>query len=193
MTDRSGHRQRLRTHDQDDAYSSPWTLATRLRGGLWHLAWLLAFRPTPKPLRAWRVFLLRLFGARIRGTVFVDSTVTVRMPWNLRMDDRACLGPGIDVYNLAPVTLRARSTVARHVCLCTGTHDVSSRSLPLVTGPIEIGEDAFVGMRATILPGVRIAPGTVVGAGSVVTKDLPAWTVCAGNPCKPLGERRMRD
>jgi carbonic anhydrase/acetyltransferase-like protein (isoleucine patch superfamily) len=48
--------------------------------------------------------------------------------------------------------------------------------------PIEIGDQAFIGMNSMILPGVTIGPGAIVGAGSVVTRDVPADTVVAGNP-----------
>ena len=50
------------------------------------------------------------------------------------------------------------------------------------SAPIIIEDDAWIGMNAIILKGVKIGEGAVVGAGSVVTKDVPAWTVVAGNP-----------
>lgn len=182
-----------RTHDQHDAYSSPWTLRTRIAGMLWRCAWLMLARWTPKIANPWRLVLLKAFGARIRGYVFVDASACIRMPWNLAMDDRACLGPGVDVYNLAPVTLGARCTIAQHVSLCTGSHDFSTHRLPLVTAPIAVGEDAFVGLRAIVLPGVRIGKGCVVGAGSVVSRDTEDWTICAGNPCRTVKKRELRD
>jgi putative colanic acid biosynthesis acetyltransferase WcaF len=178
-----------RTHQQADAYSSPWNLRTRLAGALWHGVWLLLFRPTPKFAFRWRAFLLRCFGARLRGTVFVDASARIRMPWNLRMDDRACIGPGVVVYNLGRVTLKRRCTIAQEVYLCAGTHDLSTPDLPLVTAPIVFGEDTFVGVRALVLPGVQVGDRAVVGAGSVVTKDLPAGMICTGNPCRPLHQR----
>lgn len=50
--------------------------------------------------------------------------------------------------------------------------------------PIKICNDAWIGMNVIILKGVTIGEGAIVGAGSVVTKDVPAWTVVAGNPAK---------
>ncbi len=52
--------------------------------------------------------------------------------------------------------------------------------------PITIRSKAWIGMRVIILPGVTIGEGCIVGAGSVVTRDLPAWTVSAGNPARVL-------
>ena len=61
--------------------------------------------------------------------------------------------------------------------------------LPLVTAKITIGADAFVGARAFVLPGVTIGARSVIGAGSVVTRDVPENVMAAGNPCKVLRPR----
>jgi maltose O-acetyltransferase len=52
--------------------------------------------------------------------------------------------------------------------------------------PIEIGADVWVGGAALILPGVRIGSRTVIGAGSVVTRDVPDAVFAAGNPCRVI-------
>jgi len=75
------------------------------------------------------------------------------------------------------------------VYLSGGTHDFSQSGMPLVTAKITIGEDAFVGARAFVLPGVSIGARSVVGACSVVTKDIPEGMIAAGNPCKVLRPR----
>jgi putative colanic acid biosynthesis acetyltransferase WcaF len=191
MSDPERPSDRLETKLQASAYDSPWTLGTRLRGALWRVVWTLLARWTPKPLSPWRVLLLRLFGATVSGTPFVASSARVRMPWNLTLEDRACLAPECDVYNLGRVIVRARATVTQRVTLCTGTHDLSSEALPLVTGPIDVGADAFIGTQALVLPGITIGDGAVVGAGSVVTKDVDAWTIVAGNPARAMGVREF--
>jgi putative colanic acid biosynthesis acetyltransferase WcaF len=156
---------------------------------LWSVVWSLFFRTTPKPFYPWRVFLLRLFGCRVHGKPFVASSAIIKMPWNLILEHKACIGPGANVYNLGRVVLGSRSVVAQEVYLCGGAHDFSDPRLPLVTGEIVVGADAFLGVRALILPGVVVGEGAVVGAGSVVTSDVPPWTICAGNPCKVLKPR----
>lgn len=183
---------RLQRHDQRDAYSSPWSLGTRVKMAVWTMVWTLLFRPTPKPARAWRIFLLRLFGAQINGSVYVAASTIIKVPWNLRMEHRACLGPGVELYNLAPVTVGEAATVAQHAYFCGGTHDLADPALPLLTGPIEIGANAFIGAKAFLMPGVVVGEGAVVGACSVVIDDVPAWMVCAGNPCKPIRKREVR-
>jgi putative colanic acid biosynthesis acetyltransferase WcaF len=182
-------RKPLRTMTQAGAYASPWSLGVRVKLLLWAVVWRLLFRPTPKLLSPWRVALLRLFGCRVRGRPFVDARAVVKMPWNLVLEDRACLGPYSEVYNLAPVTLGPRCTVAQHAYLCGGTHDFSKPSLPLVVGEIVIGADAFVGARAFVLPGICVGEGAVVGACAVVTRDVAPCSVVAGNPARVVGSR----
>lgn len=183
----------LEVKAQATAYVSPWSRRDLVLMALWRMVRLFLFRPTPKPFRAWRVFLLRLFGARITGTVFVAASARVRIPWLLEMRDRACLGDGVDAYNLGPLLLKERCTVAQDVMLCGGTHDFSSRRLPLVVGQITVGADAFIGARAIVLPGVTIGEGAVVGAGAVARKDVEPMDIVAGNPARVIGRREWKD
>ncbi len=172
--------------------SSPWTRGERIKWVVWCWVYWFLFRPTPKTWKRWRLFLLRRFGARISGSPFVSNTAIIRFPWKLEMEDRACLAPRSEVYNLGPVKLGAGCVISQEAYLCCGTHDLEDPKLPLVTAPIEIGAEAFIGARAFIMPGVNVGTGGVVGAGSVLTKDCPPWTICAGNPAKPLKERAYR-
>jgi putative colanic acid biosynthesis acetyltransferase WcaF len=180
---------RLHTLAQSSAYESPWSARVRCKFFLWEVVRLLLFRPTPKPLSRWRVFLLKLFGCQVSGRPFVAASAVIKMPWNLVLEDRACLGPQSEVYNLGRVMLRARCTIAQQAYLCAGTHDFSQTSLPLVVGEIVVEPDAFLGARAFVLPGVTIGAGAVVGACAVVSKDVSAWTIVAGNPAQLIGPR----
>lgn len=177
------------THAQASAYASPWSLGTRLRLLLWSAAWTLLCAWTPKPFNLWRLFVLRCFGAKIEGIPFVHGRARIHIPWHLRLAHRACLGDRAHAYSLGEISLGEGCTIAQEAYLCTGTHDFSSPHLPLQTAPITVGKDAFVGVRALILPGVKIGERAIVGAGSVVTKDVAPGNIVAGNPAKPIGTR----
>jgi acetyltransferase-like isoleucine patch superfamily enzyme len=64
--------------------------------------------------------------------------------------------------------------------------------MELTYAPITIGCDAWVASRAIVLPGVSIGDGVVVAAGSVVTKNIEAWTVVGGNPARLIKKREIR-
>src|SRR2546421_12782241 len=159
--------------EQKSAYDSPWPMSQRFLSVLWEFCWTLFCVWTPKPLNGWRLFWLRVFDARIDGTPFVHQRARIAIPWNLTLRDRACLGDRANAYSLGEIEIRARATVAQEVYLSTGSHDFSHPALQLVTAKITIGEDAFIGARAFVMPGIEIGARSVVGAGSVVTKDIP--------------------
>lgn len=171
---------------QDSPYASPWTPRRRAALLLWELAWALACRWTPKPLNPWRLTVLRLFGATLRGTPFVHPRARIQQPWNLTMEHRACLGDRANAYSLGPIYLGEASTVAQEAYLCTGTHAFAEPHFPLRTAPIRVEHGAFIGARAFVLPGVTIGAGAVVGACAVVTRDVAAQSVVAGNPARIL-------
>lgn len=102
------------------------------------------------------------------------------------------MGAGVDLYNFAPIHIGKNTCVSQRVWLCTGTHDYSDKAFPLVSFPITIGDNVWVAAEAFVCPGVTVNDGAVIGARSVVTKDIPAWTVCAGNPCEPIRLRVMK-
>lgn len=153
---------------------------------LWDIIWQGLCAWTPKPMNRWRLFVLKRFGATLHGTPFVHQRSRIHMPWNLVMHDRACLGDGAVAYSQGVIEIHARATVAQEAYLCTGTHDFSQRELPLITAPVIVGEDAFVGARAFIMPGVTVGAGSIVGAMSVVTKDVPPQVTVAGNPIRVI-------
>ena len=167
------------------------TLKNRVARQLWNLVWLLLFRPSPRPLHAWRALLLRLFGATLGRQDHIYPGVKVWAPWNLRIGDHVGVADGVTLYNMALIDIGDYAVVSQGAHLCGGTHDHHSANFQLYALPIHVGAHAWICAEAFIAPGVTVAEGAVVGARSVVTRSLAdAWTVYAGNPCKPVGKRR---
>jgi putative colanic acid biosynthesis acetyltransferase WcaF len=174
---------------QKSAYDSPWSDSHRIIRALWEFCWFIFCVWTPKPFNPWRLFWLRLFDAKIHGTPFVHQRARIAVPWNLTLHDRACLGDRANAYSLGSIEIGARATIAQEVYLSTGSHDFDHPNMPLLAARIIIGEDAFLGARAFVLPGVRIGSRSIIGACSVVTSDIPDDVIAAGNPCKVLRPR----
>jgi len=175
--------------DQTTAFDSPWNARERAVRALWEFCWFVFCQWTPKPFNAWRLFWLRVFEAKIEGTPFVHARARIAIPWHLTLRDRACLGDRANAYSLGEIEIGDRATIAQEAYLDTASHDFSQTSLPLTTGKIVVGADAFVGARAFVLPGITIGERSVIGAGSVVTEDIPPNVVAAGNPCRVLRPR----
>ena len=87
----------------------------------------------------------------------------------------------------------ADAVVAQEAYLCTGTHDFDAPGLPLLTQRIVVQRSAFIGARAMVLPGVTVGAHAIIGAGSVVTRDVEPWTINAGNPSRLLRRRAVQE
>jgi len=152
--------------------------------------WL--FRPSPQArFMWWRRFLLRLFGAEVGQKVQIMPTVRVVCPWNVSIGDRVWIGNFAELYSLEKIIIEEDAVISQHVYLCTGTHDYNRLDFPLVAKPIKVEKQAWLATRSFIAPGVTIGQGAIVGAQSVVLRDIPPATIYAGNPAIFLKPRPL--
>lgn len=89
-----------------------------------------------------------------------------------------------------PITIGANVDIGRECAIFTLEHDPHSDDHAVRSGAVDIEDYAWIAARVTILPGVRIGRGAVVGAGSVVTRDVLPAAIVAGNPAVQVGTRR---
>ena len=179
---------------QQYKFVAPYSTSDKIKRLLWTICWAVLARPFPRNLfMPWKRTLLRLFGAKIADTASVYSSATVFMPWNLEMKEYACIGPEVDCYNAAPITIGNHATISQRTYLCTASHNISLASHPQIERPIIIGDRAWVAAEAFIGPGVTIGDGAVVGARAAVFKDVEPWTVVGGNPARIIKKRTLKD
>ena len=159
---------------------------------LWGVIWSCFARITPRwMLNDWRCMLLRLFGAKIGTKCKIYGSTSVWVPQNLEMGNNCWIDGRVKIYNVDKIRLGSNCIVSEGAFLCTASHDISSPVFELVVKPIEIHDCAWICSNAVVLPGVTIGAGAVVAAGAVVVKDVPAWTVVAGNPARFVKRRKI--
>jgi putative colanic acid biosynthesis acetyltransferase WcaF len=165
-------------------------LRHRAERAVWAVAWTVLARWTPAPLHGWRRLVLRAFGARMARGARVYGSAKIWYPRHLAMAENAVLGPGVTCYAMAPISIGRDAVVSQRAHLCAGTHDVDDKLFQLMAEPIVIGAKAWVAAEAFVGPGVTVHEGAVLGARGVTVKDLPAWTISAGNPARVIRERQ---
>lgn len=112
----------------------------------------------------------------------------------LRIGDGTWIGQQCFLHAAGDLTIGRNVGVGPGVRVITSMHEEAGRDTPILHSPLRfapvlIEDDADLGVGSVVLPGVRIGRGAQVGAGAVVTKDVPAYTVVAGNPARVLRER----
>lgn len=104
-------------------------------------------------------------------------------------------GVGVKSEIYGPVTIGKHVMMGPEVIIYTGGHAFSRTDIPIQhqgnapVRSVEIGDDCWIGRRVMIMPGVKIGKGCVIGAGAVVTKDIPPYSVAAGVPARVVRSR----
>ncbi|KEO72290.1 LbetaH domain-containing protein [Anditalea andensis] len=177
--------------NQDTLTGPSFSLSNRLARVSWNITYMIFFKYTPHPFFKWRSLLLKLFGAKVGKGVHIYPKAKIWAPWNLEIGTQSSIANGANVYCQGRITIGDRTIISQGVHLVSGTHDYTDYGFPLITKPIHIGDLVWIASDVFIHPGVVIGNGCVIGARSVVNKNLPSWMVCSGHPCIPIKERKL--
>jgi len=139
-----------------------------------------------------------VLGANVRvreGTWMLGTAVLTEPGEGLTVGDNVYIGPYCVLGAGGGLHIGSDVTIGAHVDILAEDHDFSDPTRPInrqgVTRKgITIGDDCWIGNRVTILDGVRVGRGSVIGAASVVTRDLPEFSVAAGSPARVIRDRR---
>ena len=182
---------------KEPIYIGKLSLKNKMLRAIWNIVWIILFRPFgTKLFNPWRLFLLRLFGAKLKSSSGVYSSVKIWAPWNLKLGHNAWLGPNVICYNQALIELEDNVTVSQYSYLCSAGHVISSINThddSLIIAPILIKRNAWIGARAYINMGVCVGEGAIVGATASVFKDVDAFDIVGGNPAKFIKKRIIKD
>jgi maltose O-acetyltransferase len=133
-------------------------------------------------------------GADLAPNVILNEGVRVLGAARLRAETGVVIARDVCVDSRGGVTLRQDALVGLECLLLTSTHNFEAHDKPVQAqgmwlAPITIGERTWIGARVIVFPGVSIGADSVVGAGSVVTRDVPARSVAVGVPARVVRSR----
>ncbi len=155
--------------------------ANRLKEALWVLCKCVFFlNPFPWP-SSLRVGLLRLFGADVGSGVVIRSGVNITFPWRFETGSHVWIGDEVYILSLARVKLGSHVCLSQRAFLCTGSHDWRRETFDLQTRSITVEDSVWISAQAFVGPGVQIGKNSVIGAGTVVTKTVPSYSLVTGN------------
>jgi putative colanic acid biosynthesis acetyltransferase WcaF len=179
----------IRLSAPQDSTPFPYSKWEYLARALWVAVELSVWRLAFHRFYFLRTGLLKLFGAKVPWRASLSGSSRIQRPWSVSLGEYCAVGPRTHIYNLGAFTLGNRSIISQDVYVCGGTHDYTSPTYPLLRRDVVIEDDVWICAGAFIGPGVRIGQGAVVGARAVVVKDVPPWTVVAGNPAREIKKR----
>lgn len=144
------------------------------------------------PIHHLRRFFYRLAGVKIgqgstihTGTVFYD-------PRHISIGKDTVVGEKAVLDGREKINIGDHVDIASEVMIYNSEHNIEAEDFSAIIAPVTIDDYVFIGPRAIILPGVKIGKGAVIGAGAIVTKDIPPFAIAGGVPAKIIGERRLK-
>ena len=175
-------------------YQNTLSFRNKLGRLFWNIVYPIAFRPFALPFfNSYRIFLLRIFGAKIGKGCKISAKMKIWAPWNLEVGDLVAIGFDAFIYNPGKIVLENKITISQRAHLCSASHDITKKANPLITTPITIKNQAWIAADTFVGMGVTIGKGAVVGARACVYKNVEPWTVVGGNPAKFIKKREIHD
>lgn len=154
-------------------------------GSLW-----LATQVGTIPSHAIRdAFYRNFLGIKLPSSSIIYWRARFFSPRGIHIGEHSIVGDHAFLDGRMGIFIGSNVNIASEVRIWTEQHDTGSSDFGVSGGQVRIGDWAFIGSRVTILPGVSIGEGTVVGAGAVVARDLPAWSIAVGVPAKVVKQR----
>ncbi len=139
--------------------------------------------------------LYKTFGSAGRN-LHIGKNPSISSPSKFHLGSNSWIGDNFFSKCEGGVTIKSGVIISRNVEIWTSNHNYDSEDLMMIpydkrmiTKPVTINENVWIGTQVIILPGVTIGEGAVIGAGSVVTKDVPSCAVVGGNPATVLKYR----
>ena len=157
--------------------------------------WLPAsYMPGGRIFKAIRYFVCRFLFRACGKNVNIEHGAFFHSGQTIAIGDNS--GIGVRAYLSGQITIGKDVMVGKDVIIMTTNHNFDRTDIPMnkqgfqKEEPVVIGDDVWICDRSIILPGVHIGKGAIVGAGAVVTKDVPEWTVVGGVPVKVIKYRK---
>lgn len=144
-----------------------------------------------KKIRRW---LCRPLFAHCGENVNIESGAIFGRGENVRIGDNSDIGINCQIWGT--VSIGNDSFMGPEVVIRTTNHNFWQTNLPIrlqgseKEAPVKIGNDVWIGQRAIILPGINIGNHAIIGAGSVVTKNIEPWAIVGGNPARIIRMRK---
>lgn len=135
-----------------------------------------------------RAEILRELLGTCHPLTFIESSFRCDYGFNIHTHGLTVINYNCVILDTSPVISWGKRLLRRaSACLLRPFKDAAQRAAGIGTSaPVTIGRDVWIGANSTVCGGVFIGDGTIIGAGSVVTKDIPSGVIAAGNPCRVL-------
>jgi putative colanic acid biosynthesis acetyltransferase WcaF len=158
---------------------------------LWYFVNIVFFKNPFNIFSFIKVFLLKMFGARIGEGVVIKPAINIKYPWKLQMGNHCWIGEEVWIDNLSDVIIGNNVTLSQGALLLTGSHDHTREAFNFISFPIILEDGVWIGAKAVVFGGVSCKSHSILGINSVAESNLKPYIIYKGNPAIPVIERNI--
>lgn len=141
------------------------------------------------PISALKVFVLRLFGAKVGKGVNIKPQVYIKYPWRLEIGDYVWIAEKVWFANESLVKIGNNVCISHEVVLMCGGHDYKKKYFDVYNYPITIEDGVWLGAQSSVIGGINIGSHAILAMKSVANRDLEAYSIYRGNPAVKIKDR----
>lgn len=141
------------------------------------------------PVNSIKIFLLRLYGAKVGSGVILKPHINIKYPWKLQIGNNVWVGEYVWIDNLAYIKIGDNVCISQGAFLLCGNHDYKKPTFDLIVKEIVLEEGVWLGAKSVVCPGITCKSHSVLSVNSVATSNLENYSIYQGNPAKKIRER----
>ena len=141
------------------------------------------------PFNNVKVFLLRIFGAKVGSNVIIKPGVNIKYPWKLKIGNHVWIGEKVWIDNLDDIIIGDNVCLSQGSMLLCGSHNYKSPTFDLLIGKIIIEDGVWIGSKSVVLQNVTCKNHSVLSVNSVASSNLDEYSIYRGNPAVRLKDR----
>jgi putative colanic acid biosynthesis acetyltransferase WcaF len=144
------------------------------------------YLPIPMSIK---VFVLKIFGAKIGKNLTIKPKVNIKYPWFLEIGNNVWIGETAWIDNFVKVIIEDNVCISQGATLLTGNHNYKKSNFEMIVGEIYLEKGSWIGAKSVVCGGVKCKSHSVLAVNSVTSKDLNPYTIYQGNPAKEIRTR----
>jgi putative colanic acid biosynthesis acetyltransferase WcaF len=156
---------------------------------IWYFVNILFFKNSLNPFSGVKVFLLKLFGAKIGNNVFLKPSINIKYPWKLTLGDYSMIGENVWIDNLDEVIIGSNVCISQGAILMSGNHNYKKTSFDLILGKIILEDGVWICAKSIVCANVICKTHSILSVNSTATNNLEPYSIYCGTPAVKVRDR----
>lgn len=158
---------------------------------IWYFVNIIFFKNSLNPFSELKIFLLKLFGAKIGANVLLKPSINIKYPWKLTLGNFTMIGENVWIDNLDEVIIGNNVCISQGAMILSGNHDYKKTTFDLILGKIILEDGVWICAKSIVCANVICKSHSVLSVNSTATNNLEPYSIYSGTPAVKIRNREI--